>query len=141
VSTFAFDRPPDKLEIYLVYDDSTSPLDTQPDTSIQNRIERKVTEVLARSELKTFGIEAVVHTIPAKDFVKTKGESMLSEELWLYKRHHMFESRIKFDDWARKFGDDQWQDRYFVGNTPPLLSNIGIYQKEVDLSRNKTEDS
>ncbi len=140
VSTFVLDRPPEKLEIYLLYDNSTSPLDDQPHTSIQDQVEKKVTEVIARSELKTFGIEAVVYSLPAKDFVKKKAESLLSEELWLYKRHHMFESGIKFDDWVRSYGDDQWKDRYFVGNTPPLLSNIGIYQREVDLTREKTAD-
>ena len=75
----------------------------------------------------------------AKDFVKTKAESLSSEELWLYKRHHMFESKIKFDDWAKKYWDDQWKDRYFVKNTPPLLSNIGIYLK--DLAKDKPTES
>jgi hypothetical protein len=137
VSTFVLDTPPKKLEIYLLYDNSTSPLDDQPDTSIQDQVERKVMEVIARTELKTFGIDAIVHSLPAKDFAKTKAESLLSEELWLYKRHHMFESGIKFDDWVRRYGDDQWKDKYFVGSTPPLLSNIGIYQQEVDLTKEK----
>jgi DNA modification methylase len=138
VSTFVLDKPPEKLEIFLLYDDSTSPLDAQPGENIQNQVETKVKEILARTELKTFHVEAAVHPLPVKDFVKTNAESLLSEELWLYKRHHMFESRIKFEDWTRKYSDDQWKDKFFVKNTPPLLSNIGIYLK--DLTRDKTSD-
>jgi hypothetical protein len=52
----------------------------------------------------------------------------------------MFEKSTKFDEWVSSYGDEGWREKYSLGKTPPMISNIDIYQKEIDLSKPQETD-
>ncbi len=118
------------VDVFFVYDDATKPLD--------DHFEKAATEVLQKllvKEMRTFGIRAETHVSGASDFIASMKDSLVLTQLWLYRRPNMFETSTKFEEWAANYGDENWREKYFMGKNPPLVSNIDIYQKEVDLSK------
>lgn len=118
------------VDVFFVYDDSTKPLD--------DHFEKKANGVLQKllsKELRTFGIRAETHVSGASDFIASMRDSLTLTQLWLYKRPNMFEKSTKFDEWIASYGDEAWREKYSLGKAPPVISNIDIYQKEIDLSK------
>ena len=119
------------IDVFLLYDESTRTAASQPKSEVENAM----LNLLGKKELKTFGLKVNPHLQSTQEFIVAMKDSLTSMPLWLYKRHHMFESSITFDDWVAKHPDDRWQETYSMGTSPPIISNIDIYQKEVDLSK------
>jgi len=120
-----------KIDVFFVYDDTTKPLDDR----IEKTANSVVTKLLEKKELKTFGIKAQTHVSGASKFIASMRDSLTLTNLWLYKRPNLFESSTKFDEWVATYNDENWRERYFMGRSPPIVSNIDIYQKEIDLSK------
>ncbi|HEV2119958.1 MAG TPA: site-specific DNA-methyltransferase [Candidatus Bathyarchaeia archaeon] len=134
-STFVLQKD-DKIDVHLLYDDSVKPLDG----SIEALANKIVQGLLQSRDLKTFGVDARTQVLSARQFVGTMKDSLNLTPLWLYKRHHMWESSTKFDEWAARYNDEGWKERYFMGKSPPLVSNIDIFQKIVDLRKPSSTD-
>ncbi len=119
------------IDVFFVYDDTTKPLDDRIEKTANNVVKK----LLEKKELKTFGIKAQTHVSGASNFIASMRDSLTLTNLWLYKRPNMFESSTKFDEWVGKYNDENWKERYSLGTSPPIVSNIDIYQKEIDLSK------
>jgi hypothetical protein len=129
-STFLLDKN-DMVDVFLIYDEGRS----QEKDELQTTAGEEAERLLTKSELKTFHVKAISHVLPAKEFIETMRGSLGSTDLWLYKRHHLYESSIRFDEWIAKQADETWREAYSMGKSPPMISNIDIYQKEVDLRK------
>jgi DNA modification methylase len=133
-STFLLERN-ESIDVYLVYSQ-----DSQAIEQSKENAESILQSLLATKDLKTFGLKVNPHVLAANEFIALVKDSLTSTPLWLYKRHHMFESSIRFDEWVAKYHDERWREQYSMGVSPPIISNIDIYQKEVDLSRPSTAE-
>jgi DNA modification methylase len=129
-STFLLDKN-DMVDVFLIYDEGRSQANDELQTTAGEEAER----LLTKSELKTFHVKAISHVLPVNEFIEAMRDSLGSTDLWLYKRHHLYESSIRFDDWIAKHADETWRESYSMGKSPPMVSNIDIYQKEVDLRK------
>jgi DNA modification methylase len=125
-STFLLEKN-GEIDVFLLYDETLQRLDSQSQSKASTVIEK----LLSTKELKTFGIKANTHVLSAGEFGRTMRDQLSSTQLWLYKRHHMFESSIKLEEWMTKYNDERWKEAYSLGKGPPLISSIDIYQKEL----------
>ncbi len=130
VSTFLLEEN-EVIDVFLLYDEMMQGMQRldHPSPDLAKAVVQKL---LSTKELKTFGIKANTHVLSAGEFAHEMKDYLSSIQLWLYKRHHMFESSIRFDDWIAKYKDERWKEAYSMGKSPPLISNIDIYQKEPD---------
>jgi len=131
-TTFVLDSKDGSVDIYLLYDDRTKTLDNRPRPA---NVSDKIEVLRRRPPLKGFDIRADIHVTGTGKFIKEKCKELKWRHLWLYKRHHMYESSVTFDEWAKNLDSGAWRGKYFVGTRPPIVSNIAIYQVEVDLRK------
>jgi len=104
-----------------------------------SKVDRKVLSSnlgLLRSKppLSLYGINPRFKIYTRGTVIKTKKKLFEPENLFLYSRGttHYYKQNITFSQWAKLSNEEVWEEHYKDG-VPPILSNIGICQKDTKL--------
>ena len=75
------------------------------------------------------------------DFLAEIDNNIPQKSLWLYFKHNMFSRSINVKNWTMDVQGASWRKMYSNRGIAPIMSNLYIYQKEIDYRVGGPDDS